>query len=442
MEGKIRKGSITVLVGMMLFLSAVVSAANGEKDDNKTAGTTKSDTAAVAFINNRSRLYDLSSDVDSFPFRQRFIHRLEVEGRPAYIFQTNSFLRGDNGKEEPLRQALSFHLKYAFQFHPHTYAERVYGGAYQGLGFGRYAFGNSEELGNPWSVYVFQGARIARFNSRLSLNYEWNLGASFGWKPYDSMDNYRNKIIGSKVNAYINLNLYLNWMISRHVDLIAGVSATHFSNGNTKFPNAGLNTGGAKIGFAYYFNRKDDAASPYPYQLAIPKFPRHISYDVVLFGSWRRKGVGDGDVQTPSPDAYPVMGFNITPLYNINYKLRAGVSIDGVYDQSANVYLDRYYDGTEEQFKRPPARYQMALGLSGRVEYVMPYFTVGLGIGANVLHRGGDLRGLYQVLVLKVDVTRNLFLHVGYNLQDFHDPNYLMLGIGYHFNNKRPRFHR
>ena len=68
----------------------------------------------------------------------------------------------------------------------------------------------------------------------------------------------------------------------------------------------------------------------------------------------------------------------------------------------------------------------------------MPYFTIGIGIGSNVVARG-DMRGLYQVLALKVKMSRNAFLHIGYNLQDFKAPNYLMLGMGYRFHNKYPR---
>ena len=66
-------------------------------------------------------------------------------------------------------------------------------------------------------------------------------------------------------------------------------------------------------------------------------------------------------------------------------------------------------------------------------------FTVGIGLGANILHGGGDMKSFYQILALKIDVTRNSYLHIGYNLREFHEPNYLMLGIGYRFNNKRPK---
>ena len=83
-------------------------------------------------------------------------------------------------------------------------------------------------------------------------------------------------------------------------------------------------------------------------------------------------------------------------------------------------------------------RYIDASGL-GRAEYVMPYFTVGFGLGFNVLHKGGDLKSFYQMLTLKVGVTHNTFVHVGYCLKDFQTPNYLMLGVGFRFNNKYPR---
>ena len=91
------------------------------------------------------------------------------------------------------------------------------------------------------------------------------------------------------------------------------------------------------------------------------------------------------------------------------------------------------------QFHTPSFDKQIALGISGRAEFVMPYFTVGFGLGFNVLHKGGDLKSFYQMLTLKVGVTRNTFVHVGYCLKDFQTPNYLMLGVGFRFNNKYPR---
>lgn len=369
----------------------------------------------------------------------RFIHQLGIEARPQYVFPTNPFLRGENERWRPIQNSYAAHLKYSFKFRPNTCADIVYGGAYQGIGLAFTTFGDKKQLGDPFTFYVFQGARIARFNTRLSLNYEWNFGISAGWQPYDNNFNSYNGAVGSRMNAYLNAGIYLNWAFSRYFDLIIGGDVTHFSNGNTKFPNAGVNTTGVKVGLVYNINREEEDLTQSLFQPAVSRFPKHMSYDLVLFGSWRRKGVWIGEKQVASPGSYPVAGFNFAPMYNFGYKFRAGLSLDGVYDGSANVYISDYYSGSSSRvFVRPGIQHQLGLGVSGRAEYVMPYFTINVGLGSNILGRG-DLRGLYQVFALKINVTRSSFLHIGYNLQNFQTPNYLMLGLGYRFHNKYPK---
>lgn len=367
----------------------------------------------------------------------RFLHKVGMEMRPSIVLPEITFMDNDFAVGKPIRNSFSAHLKYSFQPLPNSRDDRIYGGSYQGIGIGYYNFGNSAQMGDPLSVYLFQGGRIVRFNRRVSLNYEWNFGLSFGWNPYHIDDNYYNRTIGSKVNAYLNANFYFNRTLSAGIDLIAGIALTHFSNGNTKYPNAGLNTMGLKIGLVYTLNRNTHSPERSWVQSPVPQFRKHISYDLVMFGSWRRKGVDIGDSQVASPHAYTVLGFNFAPMYNFGYKLRAGLSLDGVYDGSANVYAGDHING-EEEILKPPLMNQLALGLSARAEYIMPYFTVGFGMGANVVHGGGDLKGFYQIISLKVAVTRDLFLHIGYNLKDFRDPNFLMLGVGFRFNNKHP----
>ncbi|MDD2437082.1 MAG: acyloxyacyl hydrolase [Massilibacteroides sp.] len=433
MKGNRGRGGITLILGL-LFLFFSLAEAEELVDEPESKDGTKVKSSGIPADK-------LIVREDSLFYSRSFIHQLGVEVRPGYILPTNSFLRGENLMGERITNSFSAHLKYSFKSQPNTCSDWIYGGAYQGIGFSYFSYGEPEQLGNPFAFYLFQGARIARLNPRLSLNYEWNFGLSGGWKPYDYDENSYNKVIGSEVNAYMNVSLYFNWVLSRQFDLMTGLDLTHFSNGNTKFPNAGLNTTGFKMGLVYNFNREQDCLPELLTHLPIPEFTKHVSYDLVLFGSWRRKGVQFGDEQVASPDAYTVLGFNFAPMYNFGYKLRAGVSLDGVYDGSANVYTEDYIVGTEQQFYKPSLSRQLALGLSGRIEYIMPFFSVNIGLGVNVLHRGGDLRSFYQVLALKTDITRNTYIHIGYCLENFHNPNYLMLGIGFRFHNRYPIFH-
>ncbi len=373
---------------------------------------------------------------------RKFVHGLRVEGRPEYIFPTSSFLKGNNAERKIIRGAFSAHLKYLFRYRPGSSAECIYGDVYQGAGLGFYTFGESRQLGNPVAFYLFQGARIAHLSSWVSLHYEWNFGLSAGWKPYHPYYNSYNTTIGSKVNAYINANFYLRWKLSPGVNLISGLTLSHFSNGNTKIPNAGLNTIGGNFGLECNFYRKDDLELQETKRPSVRlPFRRHFTYDFVFFGSWHDRLVKTSDGFSPSPEAYPVFGFNFAPMYNLSYKLRLGVSLDGTFDGGANLHTDGevYGSVSRSDIVRPPLGEQFALGLSGRAEYVMPFFTVGVGIGANVIGKN-DLNVFYQLLTLKIALSRMAFLHVGYSLLNFNEPNFLMLGIGFRFNGKYMAF--
>ena len=370
----------------------------------------------------------------------RYIHSLTVEGRYSRVLPNVPFYRGDNEAQKPIDNVFSGHLKYSFRLPAGSVARQIYADTYQGVGLARFDFGNSQELGRPIALYLFQGARIAEFSPQVSLDYEWNFGLSHGWKPHDYDTNPYNIGMSSRMNAYINLGLLIHMRLNRQLGLSIGGDLTHFSNGNTKFPNAGLNMAGAKVGLLYNLNSDSE---PIKASIsAIPPFPKHVSYDMVFFGAWRSKGVDFYDKKVLSPNTYPVVGAYFAPMYNFGYRFRAGISVDGIYDGSANVYTEDYIVGTEQPFYKPPVEEQLAVGFSARGEYVMPLFSIGVGIGANAFHRGGDFKGTYQTFALKIGVTPSSFLHIGYNLKNFKEPNFLMLGFGFRLNNQRPFWYK
>lgn len=365
------------------------------------------------------------------------IHQIGLDFRPGYVVPTNSFLAGDNAQQKAINQSLSLHLKYAFRFSPNSYWGKLYPRAYQGIGVSYHTFSRPEELGNPVTVYAFQGAPIVQISRRLSLDYEWNFGASFGWEKYDKLYRPQNTAIGAKISAYINLGFLLNWQFHPQWKLAAGVDLTHFSNGNTHYPNAGLNVIGGRIGVVRSFGADDDASG-------VADFKRffmqpHVSYDLVLYGATRKRGFIKDDIPTLVPGSFGVAGLNFAPMYNFNKYFRAGLSLDAQYDESANI-KDYKLEGTysdDIKFHRPPFRKQFAVGVSFRAELVMPIFSINAGIGRNLIYSGDDTQGFYQILAIKTYVTRHLFLHVGYQLSKFKDPNNLMLGFGYRFHDKR-----
>lgn len=384
----------------------------------------------------RDSLSDISISGSKVSF-SRFTHQIGISFGHAFIIPSAPFFEGQSYTGKPLHNALSGHIKYSFGLPAGTVESKIFANTYQGIGLGYYNFESSKDLGSPVLVYLFQRSRIAELGSKASIDYEWNFGISAGWNPYDRDKNPGNVFTGSKLNAYINAGAYVNWAAGQRLLLMGGIDFTHFSNGNTKFPNAGLNAAGIKLGAIYdVSSRRDNVDYPPADMVIVPKFQRHVSYDWVIFGAWRRKGVDFLGKQIASPYKYAVAGTYFAPMYNFGYRFRAGLSLDAIYDGSANVYTEDYIIGTEQKFFKPGFDRQIALGLSARGEYVMPIFIISIGIGRNIIHKGGDLGGFYQSLALKIKTTRSSFLHIGYNLKDFHEPNYLMLGLGYRFNSK------
>lgn len=384
-------------------------------------------------MNLRLSLTFLSSIISLCLYAEKFIdHSISAYFRPQWVIPTNNFV-----KNADINSAFGADIKYSFRFSPESFYGRNYPATRQGIGIGYTNILNGKNLGAPVNMYLFQNIPVAKLSSRLSLICEWNFGLSFNWNPYNAETNSENGAIGSKTNAYINLGLLFRYKIGRKVELTAGIDGTHYSNGNTTITNAGINTVGARIGILYTFG-SDDANVPI---IQKDDFERGFGYDVMVYGATRRRAF----TKTGSNEylyargQFGVLGMNFAPMYGFNRYFRAGVSLDGQYDESANI-LNHRVEGTPDddmKFYRPPFKEQMAIGISVRAELVMPVFSINIGIGRNIVCKGRDTDIFYQMLTLKTYIWRNAFLNIGYQLNAFHEPNNLMLGFGYSFGMKR-----
>ena len=161
--------------------------------------------------------------------------------RPSYVFPSykDDVLTGmiDSDKAYKTIGDVSLHLKYGFTFSPFSKQGSIFPGAWQGAGASVNFFGNSRGTGIPVGLYLFQGAPVCHISSGLSLYYEWNFGASFGWRPCDGHTATSSLITGSRVNAYINIGAGLRWTFRGNWALTAGLDLTNLSNGNTSYPN-------------------------------------------------------------------------------------------------------------------------------------------------------------------------------------------------------------
>ena len=383
------------------------------------------------------------------------IPEMGIDVRPSYTFSSfqddllKTYLDLENAKKT--RAALSLHLKWGFTY-PETSKQNSYiPGAWQGIGVGLNFFGNPKGIGNPEEIYLYQGAPVWHITRRLSLYYEWNFGISVGWKPCNGEMARSNLIVGSEANAYINLGSGLRWDLGKGCYLTAGIDLTHFSNGNTAYPNPGVNMAGLRIGITQSVGTNSQSYGKNSHtnfgDTPVTDKSRYhgistdtlsgwqrLGWDVTLYGAYRKRVYRGIEPPALLNGTFGIAGISVSPLWKVAPIFRAGVSADFQWDESTN--LKRYYvsgSTTEDlHFYRPPFFSQVSGGLSARAELVMPIFSVNVGIGYNVFGPP-ESRASYQLANLKIRLVKGLFLNIGYQLLDFHRQNNLMLGLGYSF---------
>lgn len=370
-----------------------------------------------------------------------------MDVRPYYVFPSYkddvliSML--DSDKAYKTIGNVSLHLKYGFTFSPLSKEGKIYPGAWQGAGTSVNFFGNSRGTGIPVCVYLFQGAPVWQISSVLSLYYEWNFGASFGWRPCDGHTATSSLITGSRMNAYINIGGGVRWIFGNNWALTAGIDLTHFSNGNTSFPNPGMNMAGLRIGISRYFGKKDAFNSTITAKKSAVYLSdndsacgrkRYPGVDLTIYGAWRKRVYRGGETPVLLNGHFGIAGLDISPMWRITKNFRAGVSADFQWDESSNLRRNHASGSTAEdlRFYRPSFFSQVSCGISGRAELVMPVFSVNVGIGYNVVGPE-EARASYQLANLKIRVAKGFFINIGYQLLDFSKQSNLMLGVGYSF---------
>lgn len=346
-----------------------------------------------------------------------------VNVRPSYVMSTHGFYRGWNPQGRNIMSGANVDVQFGIGGNGR--------GVYQGIGLAVHSFFAHDLIGTPASIYVYQGAPLAALGNKLTLGYEWNLGISSGWK-------YNEGFIVSPLNVYINVAALFDWKVNQHWDIVFGPEYTHFSNGDTKFPNSGANTVNFRLGAKRHIapSNKTETVRVFAGDLDNETFADRMTYDLSILGGFRADRTVSGTKLYIFNKAFPVASVYFNPLYSFNSHLAAGPSLDLIYDRSANLNVWENEDG-DVGYEYPRALAQTGIGLSARAELRMPVFAINIGIGYgtsledHTRYDNDDLRGLYGVFNLKTFVSDRMFLNVGYRLKSVLYSHNLLFGLGW-----------
>ena len=337
--------------------------------------------------------------------------------RPSYVMPTHGFYNGWNESGKPVRTGSTFDLQYSFAYNDSP--------VLQGIGLGLHTFFAHDILGTPTTLYIFQNVPLLNIGEKMTFGYEWNLGISSGWK-------INNVTTSSRTNVFINVAALFTWRAGKHWDLIFGPEYTHFSNGDTSFPNAGANTINLRVGARRHFSPAGnlshvDIFSDNCKELNLSE---RICYDISIIGGWRADRDIEGTKLHIINERFLTAGLQFNPLYSFNSHLSAGPSLDLLYDRSADLSITTD-ENKKTVYTRPDFISQTAAGLSLRGEIKMPVFAVNIGIGYNFTYDSKDLEGLYYAFALKAFLNDHIFLNMTYRLGSVNYAHNLMFGLGF-----------
>ncbi|MBU6324025.1 MAG: acyloxyacyl hydrolase [Bacteroidetes bacterium] len=79
-------------------------------------------------------------------------------------------------------------------------------------------------------------------------------GIGYFSRPFSMDNNLRNRANGTRLNGLMQLQITRRQYLGKNTEASLGLGITHYSNGNWKFPNWGINMLLGHVGLAWFFN--------------------------------------------------------------------------------------------------------------------------------------------------------------------------------------------
>lgn len=309
----------------------------------------------------------------------------------------------------------AFELK--LTIHPNTQNQWVRQLAVRKIGLSYYqgTLGNTASLGEVRSLTPFIQFGIKSWK-QFQINTDVGIGIAKMTKYFDPVNNYSNKLIGSKYNTHIKVGLEANYSLSRF-DLTSGIVFSHFSNGSRKHPNDGLNIVTGGVGINYKFGKTiQTAIKPQTYSTLKDEFTAIINQ------AWKETNEQD-------PHTYYVTSINLSYTRGINSRQRLGGGIDLFYDESVN---RGYWTRTPKtSFKN-----RISQGVFFSHELVISKVSFITQIGFYTLYKTKpDNNPFYNRLGFRYKFSKHLLAN--FSLKGYlGSSDFIEMGIGYSFNRK------
>ena len=345
------------------------------------------------------------------------------------VLQTNDFLKGDNDTGEPIDQFQSLRLDFGWQTDGSKDWHHIYNMPAFGLGIYGADYFETEDLGDPTSLYGFFHWPWMR-KGPWTVNFELNFGFTNNWKPYDPETNPQNTAFGLGRSVHIEVGFAAEYRIARKWALIAALTATHFSNGGTQRPNHGLN----QAGLGLYARFDTDTPVSIPVKRDIEFTDK--GWDWLVTGSAGKRNLDlpleDPETQQYLNKTYFIGNLTVGAARKFSNNFRYYLGLDFCYDGSVGDIerIDAYNNGTNVD---PKSSDYLELAAVAGIEANAHRTDFIIHLGYKLFYKDveGRLPELYQRLGVRQYVWQNWFVGLNVRFHELGSADNLEWTLGY-----------
>jgi len=265
-------------------------------------------------------------------------------------------------------------------------------------------------LGEVFGMHI-TGVFDLRKRPKSSLNLYLATGIGFFTNYYDRVSNHKNRMIGSTLNSSALFRLSYSKKISDKLRWQIGLGVTHYSNGATQLPNAGVNVVNLSTGLSFYNESYREEINFYE-KLPRAEFSKKLRKIIYVAGAWVEQYPTEGT-------KYPVFHLNAV----ISKQISARFAWQGGVDFLYNTLYDEYRG---ESF--PRERLSLVAGGEFNMGKITTFFQIGYYLYKPQSFEDDGV--LYQRLGWRLDIHEHIFPVFSLRTQTGSVDN-LEFGIGY-----------
>lgn len=274
-------------------------------------------------------------------------------------------------------------------------------------------FGNPKSLGNAFGIFPYINFPLN--HGKVKLNLKFGYGIGYIEKPFDRVNNYKNLVIGSHLNALIYINSQAEFPVSDKLKFTTGVSFTHFSNGSLKRPNLGINIVALNVGINYSFGNNSINN-----ENTISDRSKEVQH--LLLATF-----GIKEIDPIGGEKYPIYNISYNSFKVVTNKSKLGVGLDLSYNSSLEPLTIRLLNQDKGKISN------FNVGVSG-------IYSLDIGKISLLFHTGAYIYRTYTLdnivysrIGTRYQINQKLFLNLSLKTH-FFVADFIEYGIGYRLN--------